>query len=363
MKSKTCPACGAEMKRNGKTKAGAQRWRCKACGGSATHANDVSGRELDCFLRWLLSKERQRDMPGAGRTFRRHAERFWRIWPVPELVDEIHRVVHVDGIHLSREAVVLVARSGEHVLSWHLARSETSRAYARLLRGIAPPEMVVTDGGPGFAKAAREVWPGTRVQRCLFHVFCQVRRYTTSRPKLLAGAELYSLAKDLLHVESLRQAELWTERFMGWCEFWCDFLEERTMTERGPEFTHDRLRKARRSVARVLNNGTLFTYLDPGLAAEGPMPCTNNRIEGGHERQDKGDAQEPQGHEPDEEDKGRVLALLHGHGVPEAGCRGAGVDADGRRHRPPARPVRNGSQRPFGAMRMGQRGGLGGAPS
>ena len=31
------------------------------------------------------------------------------------------------------------------------------------------------------------------------------------------------------------------------------------MTERGPEFTHDRLRKARRSVARVLNNGTLFT--------------------------------------------------------------------------------------------------------
>lgn len=281
MKSKTCPACGAEMKRNGKTKAGAQRWRCKACGGSATHANDVSGRELDRFLRWLLSKERQRDMPGAGRTFRRHAERFWRIWPVPELVDEIHRVVHVDGIHLSREAVVLVARSGEHVLSWHLARSETSRAYARLLRGIAPPEMVVTDGGPGFAKAAREVWPGTRVQRCLFHVFCQVRRYTTSRPKLLAGAELYSLAKDLLHVESLRQAELWTERFMGWCEFWCDFLEERTMTERGPEFTHDRLRKARRSVARVLNNGTLFTYLDPGLAAEGPMPCTNNRIEGG----------------------------------------------------------------------------------
>ena len=50
MKSKTCPACGAEMKRNGKTKAGAQRWRCKACGGSATHANDVSGRELDRFF-------------------------------------------------------------------------------------------------------------------------------------------------------------------------------------------------------------------------------------------------------------------------------------------------------------------------
>ena len=129
MKSKTCPACGAGMKRNGKTKAGAQRWRCRACGSSATHANDVSGRELKGFLEWLLSKERQLDMPGCGRTFRRRAERLWKIWPVPEFVDEVHRVVYADGIYLSREAVVPMARSDERVLSWHLARSETSRAY------------------------------------------------------------------------------------------------------------------------------------------------------------------------------------------------------------------------------------------
>ena len=30
----------------------------------------------------------------------------------------------------------------------------------------------------------------------------------------------------------------------------------------------------------LLNAGTLFTYLDPRMAAEGPMPATNNRIEG-----------------------------------------------------------------------------------
>jgi len=34
-------------------------------------------------------------------------------------------------------------------------------------------------------------------------------------------------------------------------------------------------------VAVSLNAGTMFTYLDPGLCAEGPMPRTNNRIEGG----------------------------------------------------------------------------------
>jgi ribosomal protein S27AE len=281
MQSRNCPSCGSPMRRNGKTTAGRQRWRCGSCGASATHSCDVDVRELKRFLDWLLSKERQADMPGGGRTFRRHTARFWNIWPIPEPDGEIHRVVYVDGIYLARDVVVLIARSDEYVLSWYLARSETSRAYEALIAGIAPPAMVVTDGGSGFASACSKVWRGTRVQRCLYHVFCQVRRYTTTRPKLQAGIELYALALDLLHIETLHEAELWVERFIGWCEFWNDFLEERTRTERGMEYTHERLRKARASVVAVLNKKTLFTYLDPELTIEGPLPSTNNRIEGG----------------------------------------------------------------------------------
>lgn len=281
MKTKKCPSCGSAMKRNGRTPAGSQRWRCPSCGASCTHGNDVDGRELKAFVSWLLSKETQSSMPGQGRTFRRKAERFWKIWPLPEPVDEVHRVVYVDGIHLGRDAVVLIARSDEHVLSWHLAEQEDSRAWAALLSNVAPPEMVVTDGGSGFAKAARRVWPGVPVHRCLYHVFSQVKHYTTSRPRLQAGVELYALARDLLHVDTLHQADLWVDRFLGWCDCWNDFLEEMTRTERGWENTHERLVKARRSVVRVLNAGTMFTYLDPKLTVEGPMPRTNNRLEGG----------------------------------------------------------------------------------
>ena len=36
----------------------------------------------------------------------------------------------------------------------------------------------------------------------------------------------------------------------------------------------------RRSI-RLVSAGTLFTYLDPTLAADGPLPRTNNPIEGG----------------------------------------------------------------------------------
>lgn len=206
------------MKRNGRAPSGAQRWRCRSCGASATHSNDVAARELAAFVGWLLSRGTQADMPGRGRTFRRRAALFWPIWPMPEAVDEVFRVVYVDGIWIARDCVVLIACSDEHVLSWHLARAETTAAWRSLLSRIAPPDMVVTDGGSGFASAVAAEWPRTRVQRCVFHAFCQVKRHTTSRPKLQAGVELYALARELLHVETLQQADWWVERFMQWCE-------------------------------------------------------------------------------------------------------------------------------------------------
>ena len=75
---------------------------------------------------------------------------------MPDVVDEVHRVVFVDGIWIAHDCVVLIACSDEFVLSWHLARSETRRAWQSLLSRIAPPDMVVADGGSGFAAAVAE---------------------------------------------------------------------------------------------------------------------------------------------------------------------------------------------------------------
>ena len=118
--------------------------------------------------------------------------------PVPD--GELHRVLHVDGIWVARDLVVLICCSGERVVSWYMARSENSRAWSAPMSPIPAPEVVVTDGGSGFAKAVRETWPRTRVQRCTFHAFSQVKRYTTTRPKLQAGRELYLIARDLIGV-------------------------------------------------------------------------------------------------------------------------------------------------------------------
>ena len=252
-----------------------------SCKASTTHSIDNLAKLLKSFLDWLLSGRRQRDMPGGGRTFRRRASRLWTIWPMPPVVDEICRVVFVDGIYLARNIVVLIARGEKHVLSWYLARSENSNAWAALMLKIAPPDVVVTDGGSGFEKARRAVWPKTKVQRCIFHAFCQVKRQTTTRPNLPAGVELYALAKELLKIKTLKQASVWVEGYNAWCTKWAEFLAETTITDGKKSYTHERLVTARNGLTGLINKGTLFTFLDLDLMRDGPLPATNNAIEGG----------------------------------------------------------------------------------
>lgn len=271
------------MVRNGRTAVGTQRWLCKSCRATETHKIDNSAKLLTSFLDWLFSKKRQADMPGGGRTFRRKCSRFWQIWPLPPLVDEVFHYVYVDGIYIARNIVVLIAYNGRHVLGWYLARSENSRAWEALLSRIAPPDVVVTDGGSGFEKARKRAWPNTKVQRCTFHAFCQVRRYTTSRPKLQAGAELLDIAHALLKVGTSEDAELWTEVYLAWCERWSEFLAEKTLDEETGKYrwTHERLVDARASLSRLINKDMLFTYLKPDLVAGGELPATTNSLEGG----------------------------------------------------------------------------------
>lgn len=280
MSTMKCPTCGGKMKRHGKTSAGKQRWQCMSCKMTTTHKINNDAKQLSDFLKWLFGKKTQDEMSSSGRTFRNKTSKFWKYWALPPLVDEIHRVVYVDGIHLGRKAVVLIACSDEYVLGWYLARQECSRSWKNLLKRIAPPDVVVTDGGQGFQKACREIWPDTLIQRCTFHIFCQIKRYTTSNPRLPAGMELLDIAKDLLYVKNQNQAALWLKSYFQWSEKWNDFLEEKSFIDGREVFTHNRLRKARSSLGRLINSNHLFTYLDDLQTIAGSLPATNNKIEG-----------------------------------------------------------------------------------
>lgn len=220
-------------------------------------------------------------MAGEGRTFRRRVREFWGIWPIAPCTGEVCDVVFLDGIWIARRVVVLIASTRGHVLAWHLARSESSGAWAALMLRVPAPTMAVSDGSPGLAKAARAVWPETRIQRCLFHVFGSVRRCTTSRPKLDCGRELHAVAKKLLEARDAGSAAAWLAEYAGWCSKWERFLREFTLKDGRRQYAHERLRKARGILNRLVKKGTMFAFVELQEELGGTWESTNNAIEGG----------------------------------------------------------------------------------
>lgn len=268
------------MTRHGRTSSGRQRWRCRRCNVTEVGRIDATAKHLQEFVAWLLSNRRQVDMPGQGRSFRRRCRQLWQIWPFAPVIDEVYPLIFVDGIHLGRKAVVLIAQTPEHVLGWYVARRENSCAWGALMARIAPPDMVVCDGGSGFEKARQRCWPHTRVQRCTFHAFGLIKKATTTHPKLPASQHLYALGLRLTRIDTIDTATAWIRDWNQWCHTWKEFLDEKTQLPQGGwVYTHKPLVTAKNSMNRLIRTGVLFTYLDP--AWDRDMPATTNQIEGG----------------------------------------------------------------------------------
>ena len=280
MRAPKCEICGKNMRKNGTTKAGTQRWRCSKCGFSKIRKNDTRAKRFALFISWLLSKKTQEEMGYSRAKFKRLTHEFWKIWPIAFQTGEVFDTIFLDGIWIKRNCVVLIACSRDNVIAWHLAKNESSASWAALMSRIPQPTMLVSDGAPGLAKAARSVWPKTRIQRCVVHIFWDVKSCTTMNPKLDAGKELLEIAKNLLKVKDADQAAGWIAKYVAWESKWDNFLAEFTITDGRKVYVHERLRKARRSLNKLIKSGQMFTFIDLKEEIGGEWDSTNNVIEG-----------------------------------------------------------------------------------
>lgn len=112
-------------------------------------------------------------------------------------------------------------------------------------------------------------------------MFCQIKRYTASKPKTLAGIGLFVLAKDLLAIHRIDEIKVWKECFQNWSKRYKTFLSEMTRDEYGSLHPkHERLVKAEKSLCQLVKQDVLFTYLKDALVNRRQLLATNNRIEG-----------------------------------------------------------------------------------
>ena len=299
-KSKQCEVCGSALKRNGKTSAGTQRWRCVQCGASSVKRRpDLKRRaELKLFLQWLLGKDEQALFsPGQGRSFRRHTQWCWNVEPVLTPTGEVHEQIQMDGIYLGRGWCCLIAIANGKTLGWQWCDSEKKVAWVALLEQFPAPQVVIIDGGSGLASALAQAWPQTRVQRCLVHVQRNVRTYLTMRPRTDAGRALRRISLALTRIRTREQATHWMQVLQEWHHQFGELIKERTyptgpggLRPKGVKvtqtwwYTHTRLRSAYKLLERLVRSGELFTYLDPKFEGMN-IDSTTNHIEGGFNTQ------------------------------------------------------------------------------
>jgi hypothetical protein len=194
-------------------------------------------------------------------------------------------VILLDGIKIG-SLVCLIARTPETVLTWRWVGWESSVTWASLLECIPAPTVVVCDGQKGILLAIARCWIQTRIQRCLFHVWQNIRAKLTLHPQTQAGQDLLQLTRDLWVVKTVADACKWQGQLVAWEETYGTFIQERTYFEQPIShrrrwwYTHRGLRSAYRQHKQLVQTDQLFVYLDRSLTAN-LIPRTTNYVEGG----------------------------------------------------------------------------------
>lgn len=285
-----CSTCSTKLQKRGLTAAGTQRWYCSHCVNSATKPRPDLSRAftLERFVHQLLGKVSQSELTLPSRTWREDTAWCWDMSPPMPQTGEIHPVLLMDGTRVGQQ-VCLIVRSPLYVVGWCFAPWESSTTWDKLLSTIPAPTVIVCDGQKGILLSVARNWPQTRIQRCLFHIWQNIRTKLTLNPQTEAGVDLLTHYRCIWEMTTSVLARQWEEVFYEMYRYHQEFLSERTYRripmpgKRNWWYTHRNTRAAYRQIDKLLRNKQLFTHLEDDLReiVGLPIPRTTNHMEGG----------------------------------------------------------------------------------
>lgn len=288
----TCPDCKNKLQKWGKTKAGAQRWRCPNCSNTNTKPRQDLTKKLllQRFIKWLLGKQSQVELNHGltDRAWRKQIEWCWGIIPRPKVNSIPETILLIDATRVGNQ-VCFIARNTKHIINWLWFSHEYSFPWEMLFKIIPEPLVIVCDGQKGMLIAIARTYHNVHIQRCLNHVRMNLQVKLTRNPQTQAGIDLKYHFKTIWEVKTLDQADQWIKQFKLIYTKHFEFLKQRTyldkprINQRKWWYTHRSVRSAYRQIDKLIKNQQLFTYLDEKLLkqVDQPIPKTTNYLEGG----------------------------------------------------------------------------------
>jgi transposase-like protein len=157
-----------------------------------------------------------------------------------------------DHLHTSKEGY-------QKVMPW----------FQQLKANGLNPLVITMDGETSVIRAIREVWPQTKIQRCLYHIQREGLRWLRSFPKTQAGRELRALLSALASIKSFKDRDAFMTLFHSWINAHYAFIKALSHTT--VEFKD--LKKTVTLIKNALPD--MFHYLD-----DPNIPSTTNALEG-----------------------------------------------------------------------------------
>jgi hypothetical protein len=78
------------------------------------------------------------------------------------------------------------------------------------------PMFVTTDGERSIIRAMKLVWPGAKLQRCLYHIQHEGMRWLRTYPKTEAGKELRAILSNLSRIKTYKERDAFIHKYHAW---------------------------------------------------------------------------------------------------------------------------------------------------
>ena len=179
---------------------------------------------------------------------------------------------HKDGCLMS----LMDATNQKIMASIYVQKESFKDAYPWFMhlksQGFAPC-FITTDGEQSILRALEMVWPGVKLQRCLYHLQHEGQRWLRTYPKTEAGKALRIILSRLSSIKTSAERDTFILQFQSWKHNYKDDVLSLPHTQVA-------LKDVKRTMV-LINNALpdMFYYLEDPI-----IHSTTNALEGFHSR-------------------------------------------------------------------------------
>ena len=113
-------------------------------------------------------------------------------------------------------------------------------------------ECFILDWAKQIKKAIEEIYPNSKIQRCLTHIFRQIKSNISNNPK----SECWKDLQKMIIFKNFENEKLFVKKFKFWEKKYFDFLKEKSINLNKSWYTHRKLRASRSHI----KNSTDFMF-------------------------------------------------------------------------------------------------------